>query len=179
MSNENKVEETTETNDELETQDESQEETNEESEEETEDESNDESEEESEDAADDSELEKLRKENKTLTIQKDKWRKKAEGVKKTNEQVGNIPEKEQILEFSRLAAKGYTDEDIDLLIDIKSLKGFKTLKEAEETQIFKSTLKEREEEEKKKKASLGASGGKNSSSKPITKGDLKKQWLGR
>jgi hypothetical protein len=174
MSNENKVEETTEKNDELE--EESNEESEDKTEEETEDESNDESEE-SDDAA--NELERLRKENKTLTIQKDKWRTKAENVKKTNEQVSNIPEKQQILEFSRLAAKGYTDEDIDLLIDIKSLKGFKTLKEAEETQIFKLTLKEREEIEKRKKASLGASASSGKSSKPTTKEDLKKQWLGR
>lgn len=136
----------------------------------------------------DSELEKLRKENKTLMIQKDKWRKKAEKSVSTDKSVSNeINEKtdnasnndSRVLELSRLAAKGYSDEDIDLLIDIKDTKNLKNLLEAEKSTIFQLSLKEKEEEERKKKASLGASGSGYKSKKPPTKTDLKKQWLGR
>ena len=136
----------------------------------------------------DSEIEKLRKENKTLMIQKDKWRKKAEKSVSTDKSVSNeINEKtdnasnndSRVLELSRLAAKGYSDEDIDLLIDIKDTKNLKNLLEAEKSTIFQLSLKEKEEEERKKKASLGASGSGYKSKKPPTKTDLKKQWLGR
>ncbi len=157
MSNENKVEETTETNDELETQDESQEESNEELEEETEEESNDESEEESDDAAD-SELERLRKENKTLTIQKDKWRKKAEKPLQTKNKEGMT--EEQLIKVSKMASS-LDDDDLEVLATITG----ESIADKVDNPLFKAYKAQKEKKKRSEASALKPSSPNTFSSK--------------
>jgi len=130
---------------------------------------------------------------KTAAAQKTHWKNKFEKVsnqvetkkeekkpeiKKTNiEQVNSS----EIVELSRLAARGYSDEEMELLKDIKNLKGLNNLTEAIASPLFKANKDSKEAEAKKEKAQLGAS---NRSSifregQEPTKEDLKKAWLGK
>ena len=176
--NEKEVEETTsesETNDEVETTDV----------EETEEDNEDDNEDGTPTIED---YQKLKKEAETLKAQKEHWRKKANlkaTEKETKEEI-NKPNTEQvketdIIELARLASKGYSDEEISLLKDIKTLKGFDNLAEAINTPLFKANLKEKEEREKKEKASLNASGKPlvYKSGKEPSREELKKAWTGR
>jgi len=132
--------------------------------------------------------EALKKEAETLKAQKEHWRKKAtskpkekEEIKETNKINTEQIRETDVIELARLASKGYSDEEISLLRDIKSLKGLNNLSDAINTPLFKANLKEKEDLDKRDKASLGAS------NKPLTysggkepkKEDLKKAWLGK
>lgn len=179
--NEKEVEETTnesETNDEeLETNDED-----------TQDE--DTNEEETEDNEDGTptieDYQKLKKEAETLKAQKEHWRKKAQTSKPLKEEVKKEINIEQVketdvIELARLASRGYSDEEISLLKDIKSLKGLNNLADAIETPLFKANLKEKQDREKREKASLNASGKPLAfkSGKEPSMEDLKKAWTGK
>lgn len=174
MEDNEKVEETTEKNDE---------ELEETEAEEVEEETNEE-EETDDDTPSSEDYEALQKKLKTIEAQKEHWRKKAtskpknEETKKTNtEQVKET----DIIELARLASKGYSDEEISLLKDIKSVKRLGNLSEAIETPLFKANLKEKQEREKKEKASLNASNKPLSykSGKEPSNEDLKKAWTGK
>lgn len=137
----------------------------------------------------------LQKKTKTLQAQKEHWRKKAETFKTnvnnqstevSNDKLSNKNNTEQInqseiIELSRLAARGYSDEDIELLRDIKSLKGLNSLAEATDTPLFKANKEQREKEERSRKSQLkpSISGRMFSDGKEVTKDDLKKAWLGK
>lgn len=140
-------------------------------------------------------FEKAQKAIKTLKAQKEHWRKKATQVeskpiekeekkekqpesKKSNaEQVSSS----EIVEMSRLAARGYSDEEMDLLKDIKNLKGLNNLTEAIESPLFKATKEQKEIEAKKEKAQLPPSGRSTifKDGKKLTDEDLKNAWLGK
>lgn len=131
---------------------------------------------------------------KTLKAQKEHWKKKAEQVK-PNEPIEKKEEKKpelkktnteqisssEIVEMSRLAARGYSDEEMDLLKDIKNLKGLNNLTEAIESPLFKATKEQKELEAKKAKAQLPPSGRSTlfKDGKEPTKEDLKNAWLGK
>jgi hypothetical protein len=161
--NENKVEETTETNDELETEEENlEEETNEE---ETEEEQTD------SDSPTLEDYEKLQKKLKTIEAQKEHWRKKAtskplekkEDINKVNQE---NPDFEEAMDVRFLKRDGYTEEDIEKLRIIKAGYASKgkniSLLDAVNDDLFKSIEEKRKLEEKKNKAQLSSSG------KPLT-----------
>ena len=130
----------------------------------------------------------------TATAQKAHWKKKFEKanqvkpeekkdekkpeIKKTNTEQVNSSE---IVELSRLAARGYTDEEMELLKDIKNLKGLNSLTEAIESPLFKANKEQKEIEAKKAKAQLPPSGRSSifKEGQEPTKDDLKKAWLGK
>ena len=160
--NENKVEETTETNDELET----------ETEEETlEDEETNEEDEDDSDVPSLEDYEALQKKLKTIEAQKEHWRKKAtskplekkEDIKKTNQE---NPDFEETMDVRFLKRDGYTEEDIEKLRIIKAGYASKgkniSLIDAVNDELFKSIEEKRKLEEKKNKAQLSSSG------KPLT-----------
>lgn len=128
------------------------EETNEESNEEELDNESDDSDDSTEDS--DSELERLRKENKTLKIQKDKWRTKADkpANNKPNENQSNTLSREEAILFS----KGYTDEEVTLANKLARVNETSIL-EAVEDNYLKTMRAERIKKEKSNKASLPAS----------------------
>ena len=179
--NEKEVEETTTTNDELE---ENEEET---SNEESEDYSEDLEEEDNEDGSPTIEdYQKLKKEAETLKAQKEHWRKKAQTSKPIEKEETKETNTEQVretdvIELARLASRGYSDEEISLLKDIKTLKGLNNLADAIETPLFKANLKEKQDREKRDKASLNASGKPLAykSGKEPSREELKKAWTGR
>ena len=164
--NENKVEETTETNDELETETEEEtledEETNEE---ETEEEQTD------SDSPTLEDYEKLQKKLKTIEAQKEHWRKKAtskplekkEDINKVNQE---NPDFEETMDVRFLKRDGYSEEDIEKLRIIKAGYASKgkniSLLDAVNDDLFKSIEEKRKLEEKKNKAQLSSSG------KPLT-----------
>jgi hypothetical protein len=162
--NENKVEETTETNDELEETEEEnlEEETNEE---ETEEEQTD------SDSPTLEDYEKLQKKLKTIEAQKEHWRKKAtskplekkEDINKVNQE---NPDFEEAMDVRFLKRDGYTEEDIEKLRIIKAGYASKgkniSLIDAVNDDLFKSIEEKRKLEEKKNKAQLSSSG------KPLT-----------
>jgi len=162
--NENKVEETTETNDELEETEEEnlEEETNEE---ETEEEQTD------SDSPTLEDYEKLQKKLKTIEAQKEHWRKKAtskplekkEDINKVNQE---NPDFEEAMDVRFLKRDGYTEEDIEKLRIIKAGYASKgkniSLLDAVNDDLFKSIEEKRKLEEKKNKAQLSSSG------KPLT-----------
>lgn len=119
----------------------------------TEDETDDDSDDDSTEDSD-SELEKLRKENKTLKIQKDKWRKKADkpATNKPNENQSNSLSREEAILF----AKGYTDEEVTLANKLARVNETSIL-EAVEDNYLKTMRAERIKKEKSNKASLPAS----------------------
>jgi len=160
--NENKVEETTEKNDELET----------ETEEETlEDEETNEEDEDDSDVPSLEDYEALQKKLKTIEAQKEHWRKKAtskplekkEDIKKTNQE---NPDFEETMDVRFLKRDGYTEEDIEKLRIIKAGYASKgkniSLIDAVNDELFKSIEEKRKLEEKKNKAQLSSSG------KPLT-----------
>lgn len=106
-----------------------------------------------------------------------KEEKKPELKKNNSEQISSS----EIVEMSRLAARGYTDEEMDLLKDIKNLKGLNNLTEAIESPLFKSHKEQKEIEAKKNKAQLPPSGGSRifKEGQEPTKDDLKNAWLGK
>jgi len=135
---------------------------------------------------------------KTAMAQKAHWKKKATQVKpepevkKPEEKKEKQPESKkninseqisssEIVEMSRLAARGYTDEEMELLKDIKNLKGLNNLTEAIESPLFKSHKEQKEIEAKKNKAQLPPSGGSRifKEGQETTKDDLKNAWLGK
>ena len=140
-------------------------------------------------------FEKAQKAIKTLKAQKEHWRKKAntqvvadkpiekkeekkpESKKSNTEQVNSS----EIVELSRLAARGYSDEEMELLKDIKNLKGYNNLTEAIESPLFKANKEQKELEQKKAKAQLPPSGRSSifKEGQEPTKDDLKKAWLGK
>jgi hypothetical protein len=162
--NENKVEETTEKNDELEETEEEnlEEETNEE---ETEEEQTD------SDSPTLEDYEKLQKKLKTIEAQKEHWRKKAtskplekkEDINKVNQE---NPDFEEAMDVRFLKRDGYTEEDIEKLRIIKAGYASKgkniSLLDAVNDDLFKSIEEKRKLEEKKNKAQLSSSG------KPLT-----------
>lgn len=162
--NENKVEETTETNDELEETEEEnlEEETNEE---ETEEEQTD------SDSPTLEDYEKLQKKLKTIEAQKEHWRKKAtskplekkEDINKVNQE---NPDFEETMDVRFLKRDGYSEEDIEKLRIIKAGYASKgkniSLIDAVNDDLFKSIEEKRKLEEKKNKAQLSSSG------KPLT-----------
>lgn len=162
--NENKVEETTETNDELEETEEEnlEEETNEE---ETEEEQTD------SDSPTLEDYEKLQKKLKTIEAQKEHWRKKAtskplekkEDINKVNQE---NPDFEEAMDVRFLKRDGYSEEDIEKLRIIKAGYASKgkniSLIDAVNDDLFKSIEEKRKLEEKKNKAQLSSSG------KPLT-----------
>ena len=162
--NENKVEETTETNDELEETEEEnlEEETNEE---ETEEEQTD------SDSPTLEDYEKLQKKLKTIEAQKEHWRKKAtskplekkEDINKVNQE---NPDFEETMDVRFLKRDGYSEEDIEKLRIIKAGYASKgkniSLLDAVNDDLFKSIEEKRKLEEKKNKAQLSSSG------KPLT-----------
>ena len=162
--NENKVEETTETNDELEETEEEnlEEETNEE---ETEEEQTD------SDSPTLEDYEKLQKKLKTIEAQKEHWRKKAtskplekkEDINKVNQE---NPDFEETMDVRFLKRDGYSEEDIEKLRIIKAGYASKgkniSLIDAVNDELFKSIEEKRKLEEKKNKAQLSSSG------KPLT-----------
>lgn len=160
--NENKVEETTETNDELETETEEETLEDEETNEEDEDDSNTPSLE---------DYEALQKKLKTIEAQKEHWRKKAtskplekkEDIKKTNQENLDF---EETMDVRFLKRDGYTEEDIEKLRIIKAGYASKgkniSLIDAVNDELFKSIEEKRKLEEKKNKAQLSSSG------KPLT-----------
>ena len=162
--NENKVEETTETNDELEETEEEnlEEETNEE---ETEEEQTD------SDSPTLEDYEKLQKKLKTIEAQKEHWRKKAtskplekkEDINKVNQE---NPDFEEAMDVRFLKRDGYSEEDIEKLRIIKAGYASKgkniSLIDAVNDELFKSIEEKRKLEEKKNKAQLSSSG------KPLT-----------
>ncbi len=172
MEDNEKVEETTETNDEeLETNDE-------ETDEETQDEeTNDNSEDDTPTLED---YQRLKKEAETLKAQKEHWRKKAqaskldlskdkskqEEIKKTNQE---NPDFEETMDIRFLKRDGYSEEDIEKLRIIKA--GYAsqgkniTLIDAVNDELFKSIEEKRKLQEKKEKAQLGANGKPLSSTK--------------
>lgn len=162
--NENKVEETTETNDELEETEEEnlEEETNEE---ETEEEQTD------SDSPTLEDYEKLQKKLKTIEAQKEHWRKKAtskplekkEDINKVNQE---NPDFEETMDVRFLKRDGYTEEDIEKLRIIKAGYASKgkniSLIDAVNDDLFKSIEEKRKLEDRKNKAQLSSSG------KPLT-----------
>ena len=130
----------------------------------------------------------------TATAQKAHWKKKFEKAvtqvkpeeKKDEKPVSKKSNTEQvnsseIVELSRLAARGYTDEEMELLKDIKNLKGYNNLTEAIESPLFKANKESKEAEAKKSKAQLPPSGRSSifKEGQEPTKDDLKKAWLGK
>jgi len=169
--NENKVEETTEKNDE---ELEETTETNDELEETEELETEEESDEEDEDDSDVPSLEDyeaLQKKLKTIEAQKEHWRKKAtskplekkEDIKKTNQE---NPDFEEAMDVRFLKRDGYTEEDIEKLRIIKAGYASKgkniSLIDAVNDELFKSIEEKRKLEDRKNKAQLSSSG------KPLT-----------
>ena len=162
--NENKVEETTETNDELEETEEEnlEEETNEE---ETEEEQTD------SDSPTLEDYEKLQKKLKTIEAQKEHWRKKAtskplekkEDINKVNQE---NPDFEETMDVRFLKRDGYSEEDIEKLRIIKAGYASKgkniSLIDAVNDELFKSIEEKRKLEDRKNKAQLSSSG------KPLT-----------
>jgi hypothetical protein len=162
--NENKVEETTETNDELEETEEEnlEEETNEE---ETEEEQTD------SDSPTLEDYEKLQKKLKTIEAQKEHWRKKAtskplekkEDINKVNQE---NPDFEEAMDVRFLKRDGYSEEDIEKLRIIKAGYASKgkniSLIDAVNDELFKSIEEKRKLEDRKNKAQLSSSG------KPLT-----------
>ena len=127
--------------------------------------------------------EKLRKETETLKAQKEHWRKKVEKLSSKKEETKETNQEQlsesALLELSRLAPK-YSDEDIQLLKEIKTLKGLKSLGEAEQTQFFQASIEQKQAEEKKRKAQLPASkGGARFIKDDSSPDELKKVWLGK
>lgn len=127
--------------------------------------------------------ERIRKENETLKAQKEHWRKKVEKLSSKKEEIKETNQEQlsesALLELSRLAPK-YSDEDIQLLKEIKALKGLKSLTEAEQTQFFKASVEQKQAEEKKRKAQLPASkGGARFIKDEGSLEELKKAWLGK
>jgi hypothetical protein len=121
------------------------------------------------------ENEELKKKVKTTQAQKEHFRKKMGANKQNTEQLGEA----QITEISRLASK-YSDEDLQLLKEIKEVKGLDTLTEATNSELFKATIAQRETEEKKAKAQMPASkGGSKYIKDEDTPENLKKAWLGK
>lgn len=109
--------------------------------------------------------------------QEEKKEKQPESKKNNSEQISPS----EIVEMSRLASRGYTDEELALLQDIKNFKGLNNLTEAIESPLFKANKEARELAEKKAKAQLPPS---NKSSmfeegKEPTDEELKKAWLGK
>lgn len=100
-------------------------------------------------------------------------------IKKNNnsEQISSS----EIVEMSRLAARGYTDEEMELLKDIKNLKGLNNLTEAIDSPLFKANKEQKELEAKKAKAQLPPSSRSSlfKDGQEPTKDDLKKAWLGK
>jgi len=109
--------------------------------------------------------------------EKKEEKKPVESKKPNTEQVNSS----EIVELSRLAARGYTDEEIDLLKDIKNLKGLNSLTEAIESTLFKANKEQKELEVKKAKAQLPPSGRSSifKEGQEPTKEDLKNAWLGK
>lgn len=109
--------------------------------------------------------------------QEEKKEKQPESKKNNSEQISSS----EIVEMSRLAARGYTDEEMELLKDIKNLKGLSNLTEAIESPLFKSHKEQKELELKKAKAQLPPSGRSTifKEGQEPTKDDLKKAWLGK
>lgn len=127
--------------------------------------------------------EALKKKAETLQAQKEHWRKKVEKLSTKKEEIKQTNQEQlsesALLELSRLASK-YSDEDIQLLKEIKTLKGLKSLTEAEQTQFFKASVEQKQAEEKKRKAQLPASkGGARFIKDEGSPEELKKAWLGR
>ena len=163
--NENKVEETTETNDELETETEEENLEEETNEEETEEEQTD------SDSPTLEDYEKLQKKLKTIEAQKEHWRKKAtskplekkEDINKVNQE---NPDFEETMDVRFLKRDGYSEEDIEKLRIIKAGYASKgkniSLLDAVNDDLFKSIEEKRKLEEKKNKAQLSSSG------KPLT-----------
>ena len=106
-----------------------------------------------------------------------KKEKKPQSKKSNTEQVNSS----EIVELSRLAARGYTDEEMELLKDIKNLKGYNNLTEAIESPLFKANKEQKELEVKKAKAQLPPSGRSSifKEGQEPTKDDLKNAWLGK
>jgi|BioPla2DNA2_1021312.scaffolds.fasta_scaffold110178_2 hypothetical protein len=168
--NENKVEETTETNDELEETEELETEELETEELETEEESDEEDEDDS-DVPSLEDYEALQKKLKTIEAQKEHWRKKAtskplekkEDIKKTNQE---NPDFEEAMDVRFLKRDGYTEEDIEKLRIIKAGYASKgkniSLIDAVNDELFKSIEEKRKLEDRKNKAQLSSSG------KPLT-----------
>jgi hypothetical protein len=168
--NENKVEETTETNDELEETTETNDELEETEELETEEESDEEDEDDS-DVPSLEDYEALQKKLKTIEAQKEHWRKKAtskplekkEDIKKTNQE---NPDFEEAMDVRFLKRDGYTEEDIEKLRIIKAGYASKgkniSLIDAVNDELFKSIEEKRKLEDRKNKAQLSSSG------KPLT-----------
>lgn len=164
--NENKVEETTETNDEeLETETEEENLEEETNEEETEEEQTD------SDSPTLEDYEKLQKKLKTIEAQKEHWRKKAtskplekkEDINKVNQE---NPDFEETMDVRFLKRDGYTEEDIEKLRIIKAGYASKgkniSLIDAVNDELFKSIEEKRKLEDRKNKAQLSSSG------KPLT-----------
>ena len=141
-------------------------------------------------------FEKAQKAIKTLKAQKEHWKikfdkavtqvkpedkkeekKPVESKKLNTEQISSS----EIVEMSRLAARGYTDEEMELLKDIKNLKGLNNLTEAIESPLFKANKEQKELEAKKAKAQLPPSGRSSifKEGQEPTIEDLKNAWLGK
>ena len=139
-------------------------------------------------------FEKAQKAIQTLKAQKEHWKTKfnkasqakpveekkevkSESKKSNTEQVNPS----EIVELSRLAARGYSDEEMELLKDIKNLKGYNNLTEAIESPLFKANKEQKEIEAKKAKAQLPPSGRSSvfKEGQEPTREDLKKAWLGK
>ena len=154
MKNVEIVEETTETNDELE-------ETTEEETEEVE----TEEEETNEDDSDSPTLEdykRIEKELKTLKAQKDHWRKKATSKPKEKEEF-NKSNNYLTRDEAILLAKGFDEDD---LTQIKRIAGDGNLVEASNDPLFLSYKKDKEQRIKSEKAQLPASKGNAKGQKP-------------
>jgi hypothetical protein len=145
MTNENKVEETTETNDEeLETtEDESTEEVDELEEETNED----------DDTPSTSDYDELQKKLKTIEAQKEHWRKKATSKPKEKEEL-KTNDDYLTRDEAILLTKGYDEDDIQQL---KRVAGDNNLIEASKDPMFKAYKREKEQKEKSSKAQLSSS----------------------
>lgn len=115
---------------------------------------------------------RLIKENKTLKAQKEHFKKKSQAIPAKTD----TPSSSEFLsrEEAVLIAQGVDIDDLDQLKAIQKGFGYKSFKEAMDSQLFKAYSKEKKAEKERESASLGASGG-STGSRPAVTSDMSEE----